>query len=100
MEPNAEGRLCTLCHLPMERGYVMGRVADAARQEMYPANVAWLPATVGPRGRGMTDQQDAEPLGDLQAFGVVWAKRPRFPGWRCAKCKWVEFSYADAGRIG
>lgn len=58
-----------------------------------PTTVGWLPGSVTPSGRGIQDQMNAEPLVQVGLF--VWSPIPRFPAWRCTKCKLVEFSYGD-----
>jgi len=69
-----------------------------------PGYTGWLtysggnPTTIGwfsgaPRGRGISDQLDAEPL--AKGGWVRWSRNPRFPAVRCTKCRLVEFSYEN-----
>jgi hypothetical protein len=81
----------------MEEGRVMAMAPAASPQFNHPDTIGWLPASKGPHGRGMMDQESAEPLAEL-LMGWAWSKRIRFPAWRCSECRVVEFSYADDGR--
>lgn len=85
---------CPKCGESLERGHIMG----------VPGYSGWLtyagdsPTTIGwlsrpPRGRGLSDQLDAEPL--AKGGWLRWSRNPRFPAVRCVKCHWVEFSYEN-----
>jgi hypothetical protein len=76
----------------MERGYVIAQPAIQAG--FWPSTIGWLSPSDGPTGRGVRDQAFAQPLVQIGIFS--WAPVPRFPAWRCAHCKRVEFTYGDA----
>ncbi len=59
------------------------------------ATIAWLPGSIEPAGRGISDSLAADPLVETGMSGGLFAKRPRFPSWRCRTCKIVEFAYGE-----
>lgn len=76
----------------MDRGRVVAR-GYAGELMLTPMTIAWLPAEIEPRGRGIGDQGAAAPFVDIGMFR--WSRSPRFPAWMCGPCRIVVFSYAD-----
>ncbi len=66
----------------------------ATSLQLYPATIGWVPEIVEPTKRGFQDQYLAEPFSQI-VFGAMWSKRPRFPAWRCPKCRLVIFVYPE-----
>lgn len=61
------------------------------------ASIAWVPqGAIYPRGHGGYESWAGIELvkSPSMAFGI-FARRPRFPAWRCIDCKHVEFSYEE-----
>jgi len=71
----------------MEHGFVMGRAPGG---NLVSATIAWLPESAKPYERGYTSE--GENLWDSGPF--IFTKRSRFPAFRCADCKLVEFDYS------
>ncbi len=67
------------------------------RTGTYGSSIAWVPrAEIDPRGHGHYESLVGVKFvsGPSLASGVL-ARRPRFPAWRCANRKHVEFSYDE-----
>ena len=75
----------------MEAGRVMGVAKGGALLLPYPASIGWVPASVEQTQSGYSEESKAEPLAPVP----IWWTRPRFQGWRCARCELVLFSYRE-----
>jgi len=83
---------CPVCGDVLEEGYVLGLPGASAT----PFYLGQIPTTIGwlgrpPAGRGWNDQLLAEPLAPVGI--TIFNRDPRFPAWRCRRCRRVEFDY-------
>ena len=75
----------------MEAGFVLGQTVSGK----YGASIAWVDrGEVRPNESGWHESRVAIKLAP-GGSGGVFSKRPRFPAWRCASCKRIEFSYDE-----
>ena len=78
----------------MEPGYVMGRNFMGG---LAVATIGWLPTGDDPSGTVTSGRWSSQPLAP-PGF-TIFAGHPHFPAWRCAKCRRVEFSYAEVNMV-
>ena len=93
--PNPLEQTCPTCKATMEEGHVMG-IPTPQGVNFAASTIGWLNSFVQLKGRGLSDQDRAVPLVEVDSF--PWSRSARFPAWRCTKCRLVLFSYSDAER--
>jgi hypothetical protein len=78
----------------MVLGYVLG-LAVVSAKGLAGATIAWIDNDeVRPSGRGWHETKVATKTAS-GGSGGTFSQWPRFPAWRCAECKLVEFSYDE-----
>lgn len=73
----------------MESGYVLGQTVTGK----YGATIAWVTKDEARADCGGYHESRVASKLAPGGSGGIFSKRPRFPAWRCADCKLVEFSY-------